>query len=74
MGNVIEPKVMGKGLGLSSFVVLISLVFWGWVLGTVGMLLSVPLTVMVKIGLELFPETRWIGVLLGTGHREQETK
>jgi len=70
VGNVIEPKVMGKGLGLSSFVVLISLVFWGWVLGTVGMLLSVPLTVMVKIGLELFPETKWIGTLLGTGHVE----
>lgn len=71
VGNVIEPRVMGKGLGLSSFVVLISLVFWGWVLGTVGMLLSVPLTVMVKIGLELFPETKWIGVLLGTGHVEK---
>lgn len=67
VGNVIEPRVMGKGLGLSAFVVLISLVFWGWVLGTVGMLLSVPLTVMVKIGLELSPDTRWIAILLGDG-------
>lgn len=67
VGNIIEPRVMGKGLGLSSFVVLVSLVFWGWVLGTVGMLLSVPLTVMVKMGLEFFPETRWIAIMLGAG-------
>ena len=66
VGNVIEPRVMGKGLGLSPLVVLLSLVFWGWVLGTVGMLLSVPLTVMVKIGLESSPDTKWIAVLLGS--------
>lgn len=67
VGNVIEPRVMGKGLGLSPFVVLISLIFWGWVLGSVGMLLSVPLTMMVKISLELFPETNWVGTLMGDG-------
>ena len=67
VGNVIEPKVMGRGLGLSPIIVLVSLVFWGWVLGPVGMLLSVPLTMMVKIALEVFPDTRWIGTLMGSG-------
>ncbi len=65
MGNVIEPRVMGRGMGLSTLVVFVSLVFWGWVLGPVGMLLSVPLTVILKRALELQESTRWIGVLLG---------
>ena len=67
MGNAIEPRWMGKGLNLSPLVVFVSLVLWGWVLGPVGMLLSIPLTIMIKIALESQQETRWIGVLLGSG-------
>lgn len=67
VGNVVEPRVMGRGLDLSALVVFLSLVFWGWVLGPVGMLLSVPLTMTVKIALESFPDTRWLGVMLGSG-------
>lgn len=65
VGNYIEPRWMGKGLNLSPFVVFVSLVFWGWILGPVGMLLSIPLTILVKIGLETQEETKWIAVLLG---------
>ena len=77
VGNVLEPKIMGKGLGLSTLVVFLSLVFWNWVLGPVGMLLSIPLTMTVKIALESFPDTRWMGIMLGSGkqvavHEEAE--
>ena len=65
VGSVIEPKYMGKGLGLSTLVVFVSLVFWGWVLGPVGMLLSVPLTITVKLALDSKPETLWLCHLLG---------
>ena len=65
IGNVVEPKFMGKGLGLSALVVFLSLVFWGWVLGTAGMLLSVPLTVAVKLALDSRKESQWLGTLLG---------
>ncbi len=67
IGSFIEPRLFGKEIGLSALVVFLSLVFWGWVLGPIGMLLSVPLTMIVKIALEASADTRWMAVLLGPG-------
>ena len=67
IGNLLEPRIMGRRMGLSPLVVFLSLVFWGFVLGPVGMFLSVPLTMIVKILLEGTEDLRWLGILLGPG-------
>jgi AI-2 transport protein TqsA len=72
MGNVIEPRVMGKTLGLSTLVVFLSLVFWGWIWGPIGMFLSVPLTMVVKILLEHSGDLKWLAVMLGSGAEVRE--
>jgi len=63
-GNLIEPQLLGRRLGLSTLVVILSLIFWAWAWGPVGALLAVPLTMVVKIMLENTRDLRWIAVLL----------
>ncbi len=65
LGNVVEPRWMGNAFGLSPFVVLLSLLVWGWVLGAVGAFLSVPLTMVAKLALESQKSTRPWAVLMG---------
>lgn len=72
IGNVLEPRLMGKKLGLSTLVVFLSLLFWGWLLGTVGMLLSVPLTMALKIALEAGATTAKYALLLGDSDNPTE--
>jgi AI-2 transport protein TqsA len=62
---VLFPQLAGRGLELSAAMVFISLIVWGWILGGIGVLLAVPLTLCVQLICELFEETRWIGILLG---------
>jgi AI-2 transport protein TqsA len=77
IGNILEPQLMGRRMGLSPLVVFASLIFWGWVWGPVGMFLSLPLTVIARIVFENSRELRWIAVLLAsdppaTGDEELE--
>ncbi len=72
LGNLVEPSLMGRRLGLSTLIVFLSLVFWGWVWGPVGMLLSVPLTMIVKILLENSEDLQWVAVMLDSGRAAAE--
>ncbi|MFO7582373.1 AI-2E family transporter [Guyparkeria sp.] len=64
IGSILEPRLLGRSLGLSPVIVLISLLVWGWVFGPIGMLLAVPLTMIAKLALDSSPQTRWAGILL----------
>ncbi len=66
IGNVIEPRLMGRKFGLSTLVVFLSLVFWGALLGLLGAILSVPLTMTLKFAFENNESTQWIAVFLGS--------
>ncbi|MGD1008425.1 MAG: AI-2E family transporter [Ignavibacteriaceae bacterium] len=65
LGNVIQPKLMGRRMGLSTLVVFLSLIFWGNLLGLVGAILCIPLTMTLKFAFESNEGTKWIAVLLG---------
>jgi predicted PurR-regulated permease PerM len=71
ISNFIEPVLMGRRLGISPLIVFLSVVFWGWVWGPMGMLLSVPLTMVVKIFLEYSNDFRWLAVLMDAKVRER---
>jgi len=70
IGNILEPKIMGKGLGLSALVIFLSMTFWGWIFGPTGMILSVPLTMIVQYLFDQYKETQWIALLLSDYKKE----
>ena len=65
IGNMLEPHIMGKGLGLSSLTVFLSMIFWGWMFGPAGMILSVPLTMGMQFLFDQYEETKWFAFMLG---------
>ena len=67
IGNFIEPRLLGRSLNLSPLVVLLSLLFWGWLWGFAGVVLAVPLTVTVQIACQQSESLRPVAVLLGSG-------
>jgi AI-2 transport protein TqsA len=66
IGTVVEPKLVGRGVGLSTLVVFLSLIFWGNLLGIIGMVLCIPFTMTLKFVLENNEQTRWLAILLGS--------
>jgi predicted PurR-regulated permease PerM len=64
IGSLLEPRFIGQSLGLSTLVVFLSMIFWGWVLGPIGMVLSAPLTMVVKLAFASDPSTRWTAIML----------
>ncbi len=71
ISNILEPKFMGTHLNLSPMIIFFSLIFWGWVLGIVGMFLAVPITMTIKIAFESSENTKWIGILLSNISQEK---
>ena len=72
IGQIIEPKFLAKGMNLSTLAVFLSLVFWGWTLGDVGMLLAVPITMAMKISFEKRENSRWMAIMLGSEKNAEE--
>ncbi len=70
LGNFLEPMVLGNRFGISTVMVILSVLFWGYVWGPVGMFLAVPLTMMVKVMLDNSTDLRWLSVLMGKGPRK----
>ena len=69
IGTILEPMLLGNRFGISTVVVIVSVVFWGYVWGPVGMFLAVPLTMVVKVMLDNSADWRWISVLMGKGEK-----
>jgi predicted PurR-regulated permease PerM len=74
IGTILEPRIVGRGVGLSTLVVFLSLILWGSIFGLVGMVLCVPLTMTLKFALETNEQTRWLAVLLGREPSTSEGK
>jgi len=67
VSNFLEPRLLGKSLGMSPLIIVVSMFFWGWALGPIGMLLAVPLTMTTKIAMESGRSTQWIAMMMAHG-------
>lgn len=72
ISNILEPKLMGRELGLSPLVIFFSLIFWGYILGIVGMFLAVPITMTLKIAFDSNTSTHWLGILMSDLSRRRD--
>ncbi|WP_228135680.1 AI-2E family transporter [Halarcobacter anaerophilus] len=72
ISNIIEPKLMGRELGLSPLIIFFSLILWGWVLGIVGMFLAVPITMTLKIAFDSNKSTKWLSILMSDVGKEKD--
>lgn len=64
IGNGIEPIFLGKQFGIATSVVLLAVLFWGWVWGPCGMLLAVPIMVLIKLALENSRDLSWAATII----------
>ena len=71
LGNFVEPMMMGHRFGMSTLVVIVSVMFWGFMWGPVGMFLAVPIMMMLKVVLENNYEFRWLAVAISKEKREE---
>lgn len=74
LGNFLEPTLLGRRFGISTLVIVISVIFWGWVWGPIGMLLAVPLTMLVKVAMDNSADFRWIAVAISKENRNKTEK
>jgi len=72
LGNFLEPTLLGRRFGMSTLVVVLSVIFWGWVWGPAGMLLGVPLTMLLKVALDNSVDFRWIAVAISKEENQPE--
>ncbi|MDP6859275.1 MAG: AI-2E family transporter [Verrucomicrobiales bacterium] len=74
LGNFVEPMLLGKRFGISTAVIVLSVVFWGWLWGITGMFLAVPLTMLLKVTLNDSDEFKWFAVFLGSHDSEAQSQ
>ncbi|MFT5905245.1 MAG: AI-2 transport protein TqsA [Cryomorphaceae bacterium] len=74
LGNFIEPTLLGRRFGISTVVVILSVLFWGWLWGPIGMLMAVPLTMLLKVAMDNSSDFRWIAVAISKESKTNEAQ
>ncbi|MGJ8657194.1 MAG: AI-2E family transporter [Akkermansiaceae bacterium] len=74
LGNFLEPTLLGRRFGISTVVVILSVLFWGWLWGPIGMLMAVPLTMLLKVAMDNSSDFRWIAVAISKESKKNEAE